>query len=139
MPRRGGGGRRSASGTRQRQYRLPAERPSSSVAQSHPQQPGQQSSRPGLLGQFASTAAGVAVGHAVGEAIVGSFSNHSDTSAQTSAPQSFSQANGDQHQQMPCQLELQRFMKCAENQSDLTFCEQFHQSFKDCKMLYNIQ
>ena len=54
-----------------------------------------------------------------------------------SAPQSFSQANGDQHQQMPCQLELQRFMKCAENQSDLTFCEQFHQSFKDCKMLYS--
>jgi hypothetical protein len=76
MPRRGGG-RRSSSGLRQRKSTLPAERPSSSMTRQQPQQV-TQNSRPGLFGQFASTAAGVAVGHAMGEALVGSVSGGSD-------------------------------------------------------------
>jgi hypothetical protein len=45
-----------------------------------------------------------------------------------------------QQQQMtqnPCQVEFQRFIACAQNQTELTMCDQFHQALKDCKLLYS--
>lgn len=116
---------------------VPAAKPASNVSQpSAPQQPG-------LFGQMASTAAGVAIGSTVGHAVSGAlFGGGSEQPATypqdagTAAPyQGYNQPISAQQQiQGACQLELQQFVECAQNQRDITLCQGFNEALKQCKM-----
>ncbi|XP_071508068.1 coiled-coil-helix-coiled-coil-helix domain-containing protein 2-like [Diadema antillarum] len=100
---------------------VPAQQPAMGVGQ--PRQPG-------LLGQMAATAGGVAigsaVGHAVGHAMTGGGGHHQPDVTYQEQPQQ-------QQQRNPCQYELERFMQCADTQSDLSLCDAFNIVLKDCK------
>ena len=69
-----------------------------------------------------------------------SNSNTSFVLAREPISQAPVQSGSYQQQQMaqnPCQVEFQRFITCAQNQTELTMCDQFHQALKDCKILYS--
>ena len=97
-----------------------------------------QGKQPGLLANVASTAAGVAIGHTVAHgltnAIYGSSSSNQPQVEQSAQPQ---QQQFQQNQKMPCQYELQQFLNCTQQQSDLSLCEGFNQIFKECKLRFN--
>ncbi|XP_032226545.2 coiled-coil-helix-coiled-coil-helix domain-containing protein 2 [Nematostella vectensis] len=149
MPR---GGRRSSGRSSSPMFSKPAPKPSvpatrqaSSVA---PQPSSQmQPKQPGLFGQMASTAAGVAigstVGHVIGGALVGGGGHGSEDAAQQqqvspyqqqAAPYQPQMSQG--QQQNPCQYELQQFVECAQNNSDMNMCQGFNEALRQCK-LYN--
>ena len=79
---------------------------------------------------MAVTAGGVAIGSVVGSAVTGMMSGGS-----SSAPAAPAQAPAQQQQSIsgPCALEIKDFIRCAENQSDLSLCQGFNQVMKDCK------
>lgn len=90
---------------------------------------------PGLMAQMAATAGGVAigsaVGHTVGHALTGMFSGSDSKEAApvAAAPQQYAPAPAYPQQQQqagetgPCSWEMKQFLSCAQNQSDLTLCE----------------
>nr|XP_054748847.1 coiled-coil-helix-coiled-coil-helix domain-containing protein 2-like [Lytechinus pictus] len=134
MPRGGRSRGRSVSPVRSSPPRTMAPAPVPQRAPMPSQQPASamgQPRQPGLLGQMAATAGGVAigsaVGHAVGHAMTGGGSSQPDVTYQEQPQQQ------QQQQQNPCQYELQRFMQCADTQSDLSLCDAFNMVLKDCK------
>src|SRR5205823_802002 len=100
----------------------------------------------GLMANIASTAAGVAIGHTIGHAITGAFSGGSDAvaepaPAQAQAPQpiNLQQAN----YQRPigggyCEQEFQQFIRCTQEQPDISLCSGYNELLKDCKLRHNI-
>ena len=82
---------------------------------------------------MAVTAGGVAIGSVVGSAVTGMMSGGS--SSAPTAPAQPAQAPAQQQQSIsgPCALEIKDFIRCAENQSDLSLCQGFNQVMKDCK------
>ena len=66
-------------------------------------------------------------GHVAGAALTGGLSGGSQ---QEAAPV---QQQQQQSMQQPCQLELQQFLQCAQNQHDITLCEGFNDALKQCK------
>lgn len=156
MPR---GGRRSApraaSPRPSADRRTMAPPPQSRVAAPPPQQrshappPGAQTAPPaaaaqgpGLMGQMAATAGGVAigsvVGHGISNAIWGGSSEKQPETYQDQMPQQqmpYQQPYSNQ-QQNPCSFEMEQFITCTQNQSDITVCQGFNQALKECKARY---
>jgi hypothetical protein len=89
---------------------------------------------------MAVTAGGVAVGSAVGSvvghAVTGMMGGSSSTSsapatttaAPTTAAPTTTEITG------PCAAEIKDFIRCAQNQSDLSLCQGFNEALKECKM-----
>jgi hypothetical protein len=106
------------------------------------QQPVQK--QPGMFAQMATTAAGVAVGstvgHVIGAAITGGGSHSAPAPAapQEQQYQPQQQQQQQQYQQNPCWQQMQQFMECSTNQSDISLCQGFNDAFKDCKLRYGI-
>ncbi|XP_013389894.1 coiled-coil-helix-coiled-coil-helix domain-containing protein 10, mitochondrial-like [Lingula anatina] len=132
MPRRGGGGMKAPA--RPAPVRsVPAPRPAAPPA---PQQPKQ----PGLFAQMATTAAGVAVGsavgHTIGAAMTGGMGGGAAEQQQPAAPQQYGQP---EQQQNACGYELQRFLDCSNQYSDVSLCSGFLEALKSCRTQYGLQ
>jgi len=103
-----------------------------------------QSQGPGLMGQMAATAGGVAVGsvigHGVSHALFGGGGQQSspapDVTYQEPPPQQMTSQRTQQAE--PCSWELQQFLSCAQNQSDITLCDGFNDALKQCKRNYGL-
>ena len=39
-----------------------------------------------------------------------------------------------QQDQGPCQYEMQQFVDCAQNQGEVTLCQEFNEALKQCKL-----
>lgn len=99
--------------------------------------------QPGLFAQMAATAGGVAVGsavgHTVGAAITGAFSGGSSQPQQQQQPmQPVQQQAPNQYNQNPCFQQLQSFLECTQQSSDISMCQGFNDALKDCKMRYGL-
>ncbi|KAH8247707.1 hypothetical protein KR038_008794 [Drosophila bunnanda] len=101
----------------------------------------------------AGVAAGSAVGHAVGAGITGMFSGRGQ-----SAPAQEEQQQP-QHQQKeesgarnlqqphrshqlvedgPCAFELRQFLKCTEENNDISVCKEYNEAMQQCRRRYNV-
>jgi hypothetical protein len=107
------------------------------VAQQAPKQPG-------LFAQMATTAAGVAVGSTVGHvlsgAILGGGSNNAPAQApvQQQQPPQQQYQQPQQQQQNPCWQQMQQFLDCSSNQSELSYCQGFNDALRECKSRYGL-
>jgi len=104
-------------------------------------QPGQR--QPGLMAQMAATAGGVAigsaVGHTIGHAMTGAFSGGSNQPQQQQAqPEQQQHQQQQQYNQNPCFQQMQQFLECTQQSSDLSMCQGFNDALKDCKLRYGI-
>ncbi|XP_041447520.1 coiled-coil-helix-coiled-coil-helix domain-containing protein 10, mitochondrial-like [Drosophila obscura] len=93
----------------------------------------------------AGVAAGSAVGHAVGAGITGLFGGRAKSAAanhqgdQAAAPVTVqAQGTSELVEDAPCTYELRQFLKCTEENSDLTVCQGFNEAMKECRRRYNI-
>lgn len=57
--------------------------------------------------------------------------------AQQPAAQQQPQQTQQQQQQDPCAQEIQAFLRCTQNQSDITLCEGFNEAIRQCRMYGN--
>lgn len=104
---------------------------------------------PGLMGQMAATAGGVAigsaVGHTIGHALTGAFSGGG---SEAPAP-AVDHYQGQQQQPMQsnyqrpmgggyCEQEFQQFLRCTQEQPDISLCSGFNEVLKECKLRNNI-
>lgn len=101
-----------------------------------------------VMKDMAATAAGVAVGsavgHAVGAGITGAFSGGGRGGSEP-APQQPAAAQPVGEKQCteldengPCALEIRQFLKCTEENSDLSVCQCFNDALKKCRQRYNL-
>ena len=96
---------------------------------------------PGLMGQMAATAGGVAIGSVVGHGVSnalfgghGSSDRGQDVTYQDPPPtQGYAQQPQYNQQQQVCAYELEQFMACTQNQSDISLCQGFNEALKECK------
>lgn len=74
-------------------------------------------------------------GHVAGSALTGMFSGGSSEPAQHQQPAetTYNQHQG-QQPQGPCAWEIQQFLQCASQQSDLSLCEGFNEALRQCKV-----
>lgn len=82
-------------------------------------------------------AVGSAIGHTMGHAMTGLFSGGSDS--QEAAPGPVSQAapiQQEQQSQGQCAWEISQFLKCSQEQTDLTLCQGFNEAMRQCKERY---
>ncbi|XP_060573739.1 coiled-coil-helix-coiled-coil-helix domain-containing protein 2-like [Ruditapes philippinarum] len=139
MPRRGrsgGMGMSRPAPAPARPAPAPASRLPARAAPSQPPVPaGAQPKQPGLMAQMAATAGGVAIGSAVGHTI-----GHAMTGggSQQAPVEQYQAPAGQQQQQYssPCQYELDQFLECSKNQSDLSMCYGFNEALKECKVRF---
>ncbi|KAL4224334.1 Coiled-coil-helix-coiled-coil-helix domain-containing protein 2 [Mactra antiquata] len=136
MPRRG----RSAGMSRPAP---PAPARQTMPAHPPPSQPipaGAQPRQPGLMAQMASTAVGVgigsAVGHTIGHAITGGGGGGQQQQAAPVEQYQPQQQQQQQQYQNPCQFELDQFLQCSKNQSDLSLCYGFNEALKECRVRF---
>jgi hypothetical protein len=107
---------------------------------------------PGLMGQMAATAGGVAigsaVGHTIGHGITSMFSGSGSSEPQPAAPvdqyqQQQPSAYGNQYQRPMgggyCEQEFQQFIRCTQDQPDISLCSGFNEVLKECKLRNNVQ
>lgn len=94
------------------------------------------------MGQIATTAAGVAMGSVAGHAITGMFSggssdkaeaHHDAPVAQQQQAGGFASQDQGQQGQGPCAWEIKQFLQCAQQQSDLSYCDGFNEAIRQCK------
>lgn len=100
--------------------------------------------QPGLFAQMATTAAGVAVGstigHVAGAAITNSFSGSNNKPAETQPavqPAPVQRQEAPVNAQNPCEFEMNQFVDCAQNHSDMSLCQGFNDALKQCRAYYN--
>lgn len=93
--------------------------------------------QPGIMGQMMATAGGVAIGHTLGHAVTGLFSGGGSSEAVAPATAAPVQQHAES-QAGPsggvCSYEIQQFLQCAQNQTDLTLCQGFNEAIRQCKM-----
>lgn len=96
---------------------------------------------PGLMAQMAATAGGVAIGSAVGHTI-----GHALTGGGSAAAQEVAQVPQEQpaygQPQRPigggmCEQEFQQFIRCTQEQSDISLCSGYNELLKECKIRNN--
>ena len=99
-----------------------------------------QQRQPGLMAQMAATVGGVAIGSAIGQAVTGAFSGSSSNQQpeQQQPQQAVPQQQQQQYNQNPCFQQLQQFLECTQQQSDLAMCNGFNDALKDCKLRYGL-
>ncbi|CAF1116325.1 unnamed protein product [Brachionus calyciflorus] len=138
MPRRSSGSARSSPAPSRH---VPAPAPAAHQPQVVHMQPAQK--QPGLFAQMAATAGGVAVGsavgHTIGAAMTGAFSGgSSQPQQQQQVQQPIQQQAPQQYNQNPCFQQLQSFLECTQQSSDITMCQGFNDALKDCKLRYGL-
>jgi len=142
---------RSASPARPVQRAAPPPQRSVVPAAAPPAAVGQpaMSQGPGLMGQMAATAGGVAigsaVGHTIGHALTGGFSGGNEAAAPAPAQEvQQNYAPGTQSgYQRPigggyCEQEFQQFIRCTQDQPDISLCSGFNEVLKECKLRNNV-
>ena len=77
-------------------------------------------------------------GHTVGHAITGMFSGNGDHEVAPAAAgavpvQPATQGYQDQQNGTPCAWEMGQFLKCAQQQDDLSLCSGFNEALRQCK------
>lgn len=102
---------------------------------------------PGLMGQMAATAGGVAigsaVGHTIGHALTGAFSGGGSEGPAPAVDQYQGQQQPMQsNYQRPvgggyCEQEFQQFIRCTQEQPDISLCSGFNEVLKECKLRNN--
>merc|ERR1719489_146728 len=93
-----------------------------------------------MFKQMAATAGGVAagsaVGHVVGHAITGGMGGGSQPAAPApAAPAPAPQQPYDPNTN-PCAQQLQQFLDCTQQQSDISLCYGFNEALKQCKLQF---
>ncbi|KAH8355568.1 hypothetical protein KR200_005822 [Drosophila serrata] len=133
------------------------EKPSTST--SAPAAEGKGRSTGDMFKDMATTAAGVAagsaVGHAVGAGITGMFSGRGQTAPaqeeeqQKQQPSQQKEESGARNLQQqyrshqlvedgPCAFELRQFLKCTEENNDISVCKEFNEAMQQCRRRYNV-
>lgn len=94
------------------------------------------------MGQMAATAGGVAIGSVVGHGISSALFGGGGSSDERSQDVTYQEPPPAQYnaqtpqydqQQSPCSYELEQFMACAQNQTDVSLCQGFNEALKECK------
>ena len=96
------------------------------------------------MAQMAATAGGVAIGSAVGHAV-----GHALTGGGSAAPAA--EAAAVQPQAQPvyaqpqraigggiCEQEFQQFIRCTQEQADISLCSGYNELLKECKLRNNV-
>lgn len=117
---------------------VPAPPPVKAVAPVAPAQAPQRSVFKDMAATAAGVAVGSAVGHTVGSAVTGMFSGSSRQEVQTTPEQQYDQYRGTEPTG-PCAFEIKQFLKCAQDQSDLSLCEGFNEALRQCKVQNNLK
>lgn len=102
----------------------------------------------------AGVAAGSAVGHAVGAGITGMFSGRGQAAPaqqeqQQQQPKQQEEESGVKNLQQshrghqlvedgPCAFELRQFLKCTEENNDISVCKEFNEAMQQCRRRYNV-
>lgn len=88
----------------------------------------------------AGVAAGSAVGHAVGAGITGMFSGRSQAQAPASQAEGGTPTakRSELVEDGPCAFELRQFLKCTEENSDISVCKEFNEAMQQCRRRYNV-
>lgn len=77
------------------------------------------------------------MGSVVGHAVTGLFSGGDSKEAAAPAPVAQAAPNQYQEQQQQpqgqCAWEISQFLKCSQEQSDLTLCQGFNEAMRQCK------
>eukprot|EP00051_Salpingoeca_urceolata_P026626 m.477963 g.477963 ORF g.477963 m.477963 type:complete len:178 (-) comp20995_c0_seq1:985-1518(-) len=107
--------------------------------------------QPSMMKQIAANAASVAVGSVVAHTAMDAIRGSGSRDAPPPAEQANQDYNAPAHQEFgappqqqgqqnnPCAYELQQFMDCAQNHSnDLTLCQTFNDSLKQCKLNWGV-
>lgn len=82
-------------------------------------------------------AVGSAIGHTVGHAVTGLFSgSDSKEAAQAPVSQAAPIQQQEQQPQGQCAWEISQFLKCSQEQNDLTLCQGFNEAMRQCKERY---
>lgn len=116
---------------------LPAAPPPAAVGQPAASQ------GPGLMAQMAATAGGVAIGSAVGHTIGHALTGGGGSAAAQEAVAPVQQESSyGQQQQRPigggmCEQEFQQFIRCTQEQSDISLCSGYNELLKECKFRNN--
>lgn len=100
-----------------------------------------QQQQPSMFKQMAATAAGVAAGSAVGHVIGHGMTNMlsggggNEVAAAPAPAAAASQGYAPQQQEPsgPCAFEIKQFLKCAQDQADLSLCSGFNEAIRQCK------
>ena len=92
----------------------------------------QTTSQPGILSGIGST---IAQGMAFG---AGSEVAHQAIRSVTGSHQTYYQPQQTSTQQNPCQSEINSFSDCLGHNSNISNCQTYSESLKDCKMKYNV-
>lgn len=93
-----------------------------------------QPQHPSLMGQMAATATGVAVGsavgHGLGHVVTGLMSQGGSNECTAPPPAAISSASDPP---AICAREMKQFLDCAYKHNDLSLCEGFNESLRQCK------
>ncbi|BFF92335.1 coiled-coil-helix-coiled-coil-helix domain-containing protein 10 mitochondrial-like [Drosophila madeirensis] len=124
----------------------PATKAAATAAEVAPKESGKGSLFKDMAATAAGVAAGSAVGHVVGAGITSLFGGGGGNSvpanqpAEQAAPPVAVQAQRTSElvDDAPCAYELRQFLKCTEENSDLTACQGFNEAMKECRRRYNI-
>lgn len=73
-------------------------------------------------------------GHVVGGALTGGHGGADNQVADQPMGGYQQPYQSGQPQQNPCHFELQQFVECAQNQSDISYCQGFSEVLKQCKL-----
>merc|ERR1711934_179599 len=97
----------------------------------------------GMMGMVASGMA-MGAGAAVGSSMVHgamnmmSGSGSDDKQQQSAVPQQSAYAAQPIAQNNPCQEQLNQFMQCSQQNSDLSLCAPFNDIYRDCKLSHGL-
>merc|ERR1719242_2793030 len=90
---------------------------------------------------MAATAGGVAigstVGHVVGHALTGGGGSAAPAPA-APAPASGAPQQAYDPTQNPCYNQLQQFLSCTQQNSDISLCYGFNEALKECKLQFGL-
>lgn len=98
---------------------------------------------PGLMAQMAATAGGVAIGSAVGHTIGHAITGGGSAAAaqpESVAPVQQQPAYGQQQRPIGggmCEQEFQQFIRCTQEQADISLCSGYNELLKECKIRNN--
>ena len=109
------------------------QRPQSPVQQAPPQSGGMFSGIGSTLMTGMAFGAGSEVAHQAVRGMMGGGS-HNQVQEQQGQQQQYSQA-----QQNPCQQEISQFSQCLQRNDDLSYCQPFSDSLKNCKQQNGLQ
>merc|ERR1712173_457998 len=103
-----------------------------------------QSSGPGMMGmigQGMALGAGAAVGSSMVHGAMNMMSGSGSSEQQAQAPPAaspYAAQPAPVAQNNPCQEQLNQFMQCSQQNSDLSLCAPFNDIYRDCKLSHGL-